>query len=148
MNLKKVLQQGKKYTIIYFDNEGWPRSRQFIFIRISIKSEPNNAAFKRQTIMVSGDVKDIKWDKFIVLRQNDQFVIWPGYHKVNTSINVWRGMIDFKGGNLMAEKRWPYKDPRYLLRAMKELKITPVTQYLLPLQPEQLIIYQTISEKQ
>lgn len=126
---------------MYFDDKGWPKYNQFIFMHLTTRPE-------RQTIVRSDNVRDLKWDKFIVLKDNDQYVIWGGWHKVNTAICVSRG-IDI--GGCICEKRWPYGDTRYLLRARLELidnNIFPVVEFLLPLQPERLSIYQTISEQQ
>lgn len=136
--LKNVLQPRKKYTIMRFDDKGWPRSFCFILTYVSIKSD-------RTTLITSGSARDLKWDKFITLLDNAQYVIWGGWHKVNTAICVSRGM---DVGGCICERRWSYGDPRYLLRAKKELGICPVAENIEPLQPERLIIYQTISEKQ
>lgn len=136
--LKNVLQSGKKYTILKFDGKGWPETEKFILQHVSKKLD-------RTTLVKTGSAHELKWDKFIILKNQDQYMIWQGWHKVNTAISASRGLTN-KGS--ICEKRWDWWDPRYLLRAKQELQITPIAEYLRPLQPERLTIYQTISEQQ
>lgn len=143
--IKSYVRLGKQYTLASFNSNGFLEQRCFVLSNISYK--PYKHYCNPCLLILKGNVLDIKWDKFIRLHEHKQSVLWEGYHKVNTAVMVQRGILDIGSGHSIAEKRWPALDPRYLVRAKSFIKVEPVAEYLEPLQPEVLLNFQCISER-
>lgn len=143
MNLEDVLHRYRKYTLVKFSRKGFLEAEKFTLVSVIAKKVGDGQV--KYTLVKSGPVHELKWDKFIHLSHHEQFVIWEGYHKVNTAICVSRGTLDIGQAHTICEKRWPTFDPRYILRAIGSVNAPPVAHYVEPLQPEILLNYQCIS---
>ncbi len=142
MNLKDVLKPTKKYTIAKFSKKGFLEAQTFVLAHVAMKEVDHEVKY---TLVKTGSVHELKWEKFIVLPYHEQFIIWEGKQKVNTAIMVTRGVLDIGQSHSITEKRWPTFDPRYLIRAKQALVAHPVAEYIASLQPEILLNYQCIS---
>lgn len=155
IDLKSRLIPGRKYTLVKFDNKEFLYTLHFTLHMVSTKKSvmekvtnllSKNKPLDSVLIVQTGRVENLKWNKFIRIYENEQFVIWDGFVNVNTDIMVCKGMIDSNVGHAMAYKRWPGNDPRYLNRAKSYVKYPPVAEKIdLIKMPEQLIIYQCVS---
>jgi hypothetical protein len=143
--IKAYAKLGKKYTLLTFNDKGFLEQRCFVLENISYKKSaglPNPCM-----LIIKGNVSEIKWNKFIQLWEGKQFVLWEGYHKVNTDIVVQRSTINVGTGKTIGEKRWATYDGRYLVRAQEGIRVEPVAEYIAPLEPEVLLNHQSISEQ-
>lgn len=134
MNLNLTL--GRKYTICRFDCNGHPESKRFTLVYLGDKVFP--------LVLVTSDPKPFK---YIIINQYEQFVIWPGTWKVNTSRVVTRSLEDAKGiGSMTVERAWPSYDPRYLERAKRSVTVKPSAEKIDEIKiPEILHVMQCIS---
>ncbi len=144
MNLQDVLKRNQKYTLAKFSKKGFLEAHKFTLVTVCSKMIDDKGSV-RYTLVKTGPVHELKWDKFIHLMHHEQFAIWEGHHKVNTAICAVRGVLDIGQAHTIQERRWPTFDPRYILRAIGSIKGMPVAHYTEPLQPEILLNYQCIS---
>lgn len=142
--IKSYAKLGKKYTIAFFDEDGYVHQRCFVLENISYK--PYKDTINPCLLIIKGNSISLKWLKFIRLWEGYQFILWEGYHNVNTSRIVSSGPMDTPCGHVIVEKGWPVGDVRYLHRARRSIKQLPVAEYVPDItDPERLITYQCIS---
>lgn len=142
--IKNLLNKGFPYTIIYFDRTGYLHTRHFVLDNVVIKHDDKDYLL----IIIKGNKAVLKWDKFIRIDEDMQFVLWEGTLMPNTS-PVWStGLLQGSYGAVSVVQRLTYQDGRYLIRAKESLKNKSLVENINQLGPEVIYNYQCTSEKQ
>lgn len=146
MNLKDLLRPGKKYTICMFERDTlhnpFMSYQHFTLGHIALKVYNH---VKGYILVKTGSAKDLGPHKFIHLFGTDQYVIWEGTVRVNTSRCVRTVKQDTEFGLMQIKQCYPAMDSRYMLRAKDEVSKAPVAYFIKPLQPELFINYECTS---
>lgn len=142
LNRLNTLKAGAKYTLATFCRnvqygKGFPTFWNFTLMSLETRKYGITLTIRYSEIQ-----------QRILIKIGEQFIIWSGHHKVNTSILVVSEKCSTSCGEVIVQQRWPSYDSRYMHRMRRSVKFAPLAQYIEPINEEEILInYQVIGLK-
>lgn len=140
------IQLGIPHTLVKFTEKGLLDCYHFIPTHMCSKWFPKRNSYGT-LIVISGDHDMLKWNKYIHIFAGEQFVIWAGTHQISTTMISDQIPLTINGNHVTLQRKWPFFDARYLLRAKSEVAIQPIAELINPLGVEKLIEVGCISQQ-
>lgn len=138
-SIQKLFKVGQDYTLVTFNAKGYPQVQYFVLEKFTYKvSRPDYVLF-----IVKGSRALLKWDKFIRLNDNQEFIVYDKL--VQPEINPIIADEPL-GPHTTTYYAWLEFDSRYLTRAINSVQVPPLAFFVKqPTEPEKIKNYKTVS---